>query len=154
MLRKVNRILPKINSQRQVQEREESFRSGQSGVNDRCRGILCGEGGDYQSVDVFAECHLLILGGDEWEESRKRVFPKGSLTEANASVRENPQIGKDLRSVENVKSHAVPKEGLEPSHGVKPYWILSPARLPIPPLRLLNTDNICKNVTLGNYEIG
>ena len=29
----------------------------------------------------------------------------------------------------------VPKGGLEPPHGVKPYWILSPARLPIPPLR-------------------
>jgi len=33
------------------------------------------------------------------------------------------------------KGKNVPKEGLEPSHGVKPYWILSPARLPIPPLR-------------------
>ena len=29
----------------------------------------------------------------------------------------------------------VPKDGLEPSQGC-PYWILNPARLPIPPLRL------------------
>jgi hypothetical protein len=28
----------------------------------------------------------------------------------------------------------VPKDGLEPSQGC-PYWILNPARLPIPPLR-------------------
>src|SRR5712692_8071795 len=34
-----------------------------------------------------------------------------------------------------MRKKCVPKEGLEPSPGVKPDWILSPARLPIPPLR-------------------
>ena len=29
----------------------------------------------------------------------------------------------------------VPKAGIEPARGFKPHWILSPARLPVPPLR-------------------
>ena len=34
----------------------------------------------------------------------------------------------------------MPKDGLEPSRGC-PHWILNPARLPIPPLRLVTHCN-------------
>ena len=46
-------------------------------------------------------------------------------------------------------SFLVPKVGLEPTHG-RPYWILSPARLPIPPLRHIDFLNGTRNI-IANY---
>jgi hypothetical protein len=41
-----------------------------------------------------------------------------------------------LWKLENSYFRAVPTEGIEPTHCCQ-YWILSPARLPIPPRRLV-----------------
>lgn len=58
-----------------------------------------------------------------------------------------------------IRSGVVPKAGLEPAHG-RPYRILSPTRLPIPPLRPAKAiiaeqmDAVNKNIGFGKQKEG
>jgi hypothetical protein len=71
-----------------------------------------------------------MFGG--WDASRLMLLQSFRKVARHSKV--ELQI---LERLQDIHVEHVPKVGVEPTPGVKPDWILSPARLPVPPLRPL-----------------